>query len=109
MPIVPGITPYRIDIQQGNIVTQEMLDKLELGMSRNQVRFILGTPLIVDPFRANRWDYVYRMSKRGDLVEHRQLKVFFRDDRLERFEGEVVAEAKPVDKPAVKEIGRAHV
>ena len=69
-------------------------------MSRNQVRFILGTPLIVDPFRTDRWDYVYRMNKRGDLVEHRQLKVFFKDDRLERFEGEVVAETKPADKPA---------
>lgn len=100
VPIVPGITPYRIDIQQGNIVTQEMLDKLEPGMSRNQVRFVLGTPLIVDPFRTDRWDYVYRMNKRGDLVEHRQLKVFFKDDRLERFEGEVVAETKLADKPA---------
>jgi outer membrane protein assembly factor BamE len=102
VPMVPGITPYRIDIQQGNIVTQEMLDKLEPGMSRNQVRFILGTPLVMDPFRTDRWDYVYRMNKRGDVVEHRQLKVFFKDDRLERFEGDVVADVKPGDKPAAK-------
>jgi outer membrane protein assembly factor BamE len=53
---VPLLTPYKMDIQQGNVVTQAMVARLERGMSRSQVRFTLGTPLVVDPFRADRWD-----------------------------------------------------
>src|SRR3954471_23306104 len=65
VPILPGLTPYRMDIQQGNYVTQDMVGKLKPGMSRAQVRFALGTPLVVDPFHSDRWDYVYVMEKRG--------------------------------------------
>ncbi len=59
----PGV--YKIDIPQGNIVTQEMVDKLRPGMSESQVRYVMGTPLITDSFNKNRWDYLYRM-KQGD-------------------------------------------
>jgi outer membrane protein assembly factor BamE len=84
---------HKIDIQQGNAVNQEMLKKLKPGMTPSQVRFILGTPLIVDPFRTNRWDYVYRHEKGGKLLESRRITVIFEDERLKALEGDVVAAA----------------
>ena len=88
---VPLLTPYKIDIQQGNLVTQEMVSRLQPGMTRAQVRFTLGTPLVVDPFRDDRWDYVYVYTKHGAVTEQRRIKVFFKDDKLARIEGDVVA------------------
>ena len=80
---------YRVEVQQGNVVTQEMVDQLKIGMSRRQVRFILGTPLIADPFHQDRWDYYYShlSGKRG--TERRILSVFFKDDALAEFRGDV--------------------
>ena len=93
LPGIPGV--YRIDIQQGNIVDQEMLDQLEIGMERSKVRFILGTPLLIDPFNADRWDYVYSL-RRGSRQEVRQrVSVYFVDDRLARIEDELKPEAIP--------------
>lgn len=91
---MPTLQPHKIDIQQGNFVTQDMVAKLKPGMTRSQVRFALGTPLIVDPFRTDRWDYVYLMRKGGDLVEQRNVTVVFKGDLLDRIEGDVVAGAK---------------
>ncbi len=99
VPTLPGLGPHKIDIQQGNVITQEMIDKLQPGMTRNQVRFILGTPLLVDPFRTDRWDYVYSMKKGGEVIEQRQLRVFFIDDKMVRYDGDGVASAKPQEKP----------
>jgi len=103
LPSVPTLTPYKIDIQQGNVVTQEMVEKLKPGMTPSQVRFILGTPLVVDAFHKDRWDYVYRFSKAGTLQESRRIVIVFKDDKLARIEGDVVA-AQPdgvtIDKPA---------
>jgi outer membrane protein assembly factor BamE len=82
--------PYKVDIQQGNVVTQEMLARLQPGMTRSQVRFALGTPLVVDPFRADRWDYVYFYTKQGVVTEQRRIVVVFKDDKLARIEGNVV-------------------
>ncbi len=93
IPILPGLAPHKIDIQQGNYVTQDMLAKLQPGMSRNQVRFALGTALIVDPFRNDRWDYVYLLYKKGELAEQRLVTVIFRGEVLDRIEGDVVAGA----------------
>lgn len=84
------LAPYKMDIQQGNVVTQEMVARLQPGMTRSQVRFALGTPLIVDPFRANRWDYVYQYMKGGVVTEQRRIVVVFKDDKFERIEGDVV-------------------
>ena len=84
VPLLPMLKPYRIDIQQGNYVNQEMVDKLKPGMTRSQVRFALGTPLIVDPFRTDRWDYFYMMYKGGELTEQRVVTAVFRGDVLER-------------------------
>ena len=73
---------YRIDVQQGNVVTDEMLEKLKPGMTKSQVLFVLGSPLIIDAFRDNRWDYVYLFRKKGDLVEQKRLTLFFDNDIL---------------------------
>ena len=89
-PELPTVlSPYKIDIQQGNIITQEMLSKLKAGMTRSQVRFVLGSPLVVDPFRGDRWDYVSLYQKQGKDVERRRVTVIFDDDKLVRIEGDV--------------------
>ena len=90
LPAIPTLTPYRMDVQQGNVVTQEMVEKLKPGMTPSQVRFILGTPLVVDAFHKDRWDYVYRFSKGGRLQESRRIVIVFQDDKLARIEGDVV-------------------
>jgi outer membrane protein assembly factor BamE len=84
------LSPHKIDVQQGNYVDQEMVAKLKPGMTRSQVRFVLGTPLVADPFHANRWDYVYRMKKNGGPAEERKISVVFEDDKLARVDGDVV-------------------
>ncbi len=88
--VTEKLSPYKIDVQQGNVVTQEMVAKLKAGMTKSQVRFILGTPLITDVFHADRWDYVYRYQKAGKLKEERKLALFFEQDVLKRVEGDVV-------------------
>ena len=90
IPRVPGLSPHKIDIQQGNYVTQDMVAKLKPGMTRSQVRFALGTPLVADAFHPDRWDYVYVLQKGGRLVEQRRIVVVFQDEKLLRIEGDVV-------------------
>lgn len=82
----PGV--YRIDIAQGNIVTQEMIDQLKPGMTKRQVRFIMGTPLIIDTFEPERWDYFHSMSKRGKQESQEHVTLFFENDKLVRFGGD---------------------
>ena len=88
---VPNIiTPYRMDIQQGNFVTQDMVDKLQPGQTRDQVRFILGTPLLTDAFHAQRWDYIFRSSKGWNDPEKHHLTVFFgADEKLAKWDADV--------------------
>ena len=83
----PGV--HKVDIQQGNIVDQEMIDKLRTGMTKSQVRFVLGTPLVVDTFNQSRWDYFYgRVTSQGRETQ-KQVTVFFDgDDKLERITGD---------------------
>jgi outer membrane protein assembly factor BamE len=103
MPALPTLTAYKMDIQQGNVVTQEMLARLQPGMTRSQVRFTLGTPLVVDPFRGDRWDYVYLYIKQGVVTEQRRIVVVFKDDKLAHIEGDVVPAGvgrARTDKPA---------
>ena len=88
VPLLPAVTPYKMDIQQGNVVTQDMVQKLEPGMTRTQVRFVLGTPLVVDAFHDDRWDYVYLYKKGGGVAEQRRLTVYFKNDRLSRVDGD---------------------
>lgn len=90
------IGPHRIDVQQGNSLDQESLARLKPGLSRSQVRFLLGTPLIVDPFRNDRWDYVYVFHRAGRLAEQKRVSLFFEGDLLARIEGDLpVAESEP--------------
>lgn len=106
--ILPSLKPYKIDIQQGNYVTQEMVAKLKPGMTRAQVRFALGSPLVVDIFRTDRWDYVYMFQKAGTLTEQRQITVIFEGDKLARIEGDIVAAGTVPVVPA-KEAAQAGV
>lgn len=87
--ITERVNPYRIDIRQGNYVDQAMVAQLKRGMSRDQVRYVLGSPLITDVFRTDRWDYVYRFRPGRGEVQQRVISVFFVDERLDRVEGDV--------------------
>lgn len=91
--ITSRLSPYRIDVRQGNYVTQDMVAKLKPGMSRDQVRFALGTPLVADMFHADRWDYVYRFQPGRGEAQLRRLVVFFEEGKLVRVGGDVVAES----------------
>lgn len=85
------VSEYKIDVQQGNVLSQEMVAQLKPGLSRDQVRYVLGTPLIADVFHRQRWDYVYRYRNgQTEQVETRRLVLFFdADNRLERVAGDV--------------------
>lgn len=102
------LSPYRIDIRQGNYITQEMVARLKPGMSKDQVRFALGTPLVTDVFHADRWDYVYRFQPGRGELQSRRLVVYFEDGRLVRVGGDVVAatqeSASQPDAPASRVI-----
>ena len=91
-PTMPTSLPkvYKIDIQQGNEITSDMLMTLKPGMTKAQVRFILGTPLIQDTFHSERWDYVYRMRVDEILIEQRHVILNFVDEKLKNITGEVV-------------------
>jgi outer membrane protein assembly factor BamE len=94
VPILPGLLPYKMEIQQGNLITQDMVSRLRPGMTMDQVRFILGTPLVADIFHADRWDYVYtRVPAGGGPMEQRRLAVFFNGGKLARLDGDVVPQA----------------
>ncbi|HSV54625.1 MAG TPA: outer membrane protein assembly factor BamE [Burkholderiaceae bacterium] len=86
--VVGLITPYKIDVVQGNFVSKEQVEALKPGMSRGQVREVLGTPLLASVFHANRWDYVFTFKRQGVEPQSRKLALFFKDDALERFEGD---------------------
>lgn len=83
---IPGV--YRATIQQGNVITQEMVDRLKPGMNARQVRFILGEPILGDTFRENRWDYVYTVQAGAQPRRQQRLTLWFDDDKLTRFEGD---------------------
>ncbi len=87
---------HKIDVQQGNVITQEMVAQLRKGMEKKKVQFIMGTPIIVDTFNATRWDYIYTSQHRGGEVERRHVTLVFADDKLARVDGDV--------KPAAGEI-----
>jgi outer membrane protein assembly factor BamE len=92
------VQPYRPDVQQGNVVTKEMVDQLRPAMTRDQVRFLLGTPLLTSVFHLERWDYVYFLKRgKGDERQLRKLTVLFRNDRLEKFETDDMPPEKLAD------------
>ncbi|MDQ3189735.1 MAG: outer membrane protein assembly factor BamE [Pseudomonadota bacterium] len=84
--------PYRPDVHQGNIITKEMVEQLRPGMTREQVRFMLGTPLLVSEFHKDRWDYAYYLNPRKGAVQNRKLTVFFKDNKLDTFNSDTMPE-----------------
>ncbi|MFM1896755.1 MAG: hypothetical protein RLZZ385_1829 [Pseudomonadota bacterium] len=84
----PGV--YKIDIRQGNIITQDMVDQLRPGMTKRQVIFVMGTPLVADPFHQDRWDYVYNYQPGGGERVGERLTVFFENDSLVSITGDFV-------------------
>ncbi|MEI8362440.1 MAG: outer membrane protein assembly factor BamE [Betaproteobacteria bacterium] len=86
---LPTLKPYKLDVQQGNVVTSAMLLQLRPGMTKSQVRFIMGTPLIQDSFHGNRWDYVYQMREKGKITEQRRVILDFENELLKSVRGDV--------------------
>jgi len=82
------ITPYRVDVTQGNFISKEQVDFLQAGMTRAQVKDVLGTPLLTSLFHADRWDYVFTLKRQSVEPQTFKYTVFFKGDRLERFEGD---------------------
>lgn len=80
------ITPYRIDIVQGNVVTKEQAALVKPGMSRNQVRDVLGSPMLTDPFHADRWDYIFTIRRPGTEPQRRSVVVHFQGDAVKAIE-----------------------
>ncbi|MEO8755210.1 MAG: outer membrane protein assembly factor BamE, partial [Casimicrobiaceae bacterium] len=88
LPVITQFGVYKLDINQGNYLSQDMVDKLKTGQTKPQVKAALGTPLITSAFRDTRWDYVYEFTSNGRVREHRQFTVYFKDDVLARWEGD---------------------
>ena len=88
------LTVYRPNIQQGNFVSKEMVSQLKVGMTPEQVRFVLGSPLVTDIFHGERWDYPFRMRKGDGQITSSHVSVFFKEGRVERFDGGDLPEEK---------------
>jgi outer membrane protein assembly factor BamE (lipoprotein component of BamABCDE complex)/ketosteroid isomerase-like protein len=100
---LPSMKPFKMEVQQGNVVTSKMLLQLRPGMTRTQVRYIMGTPLIVDSFRDNRWDYFYELRKQGSVVEKRRVILDFDKDSLVAVRGDVIPSAENPDIKTIAE------
>ncbi len=88
---LPGwMHPYRPDVQQGNIVTKDMVEQLRAGMTRDQVRFLLGTPMLMDVFHQDRWDYPYYLNRRSGETQIRKLSILFADGKLEHYQSDAM-------------------
>jgi outer membrane protein assembly factor BamE len=88
LPTLRSFGVYKLDINQGNYLSQDMVDKLKVGQTKTQVKQVLGTPLLVSPFRESRWDYVYEFTRQGRVIEHRTFTAYFVEDKLARWEGD---------------------
>jgi outer membrane protein assembly factor BamE len=97
LPGLSSFKPYRIDIQQGNFLSPEMVAQLKTGMTREQIRFVLGTPLVTDIFHGDRWDYVFYRELGDGSKERRSLSVFFADNKMTHFTS---ANIPPLGAPA---------
>jgi outer membrane protein assembly factor BamE len=76
------LVPHKLEIRQGNLITPEMLARVKVGMTQQQVKTMLGTPLLSDPLHVNRWDYIYRFSQESKLIEEKRLSLYFENDSL---------------------------
>lgn len=94
----PGV--YRIDIEQGNLVDQDMIERLAPGMSRRQVRFIMGSPLVEDTFNPHRWDYPYVIRNGRNIIREARVSIYFENERLSEIHGDYLP---PWARPAAPE------
>jgi outer membrane protein assembly factor BamE len=94
---VVGCSAYRPDIRQGNVLEPAQINKLQLGMTQKQVIFLLGSPLLQDPFHRNRWDYIYTLQKPDEPMQQQRLTLYFANDALEKIDASQL-EIKPLDK-----------
>jgi outer membrane protein assembly factor BamE len=85
---LPRLGVYKLDVNQGNYVTQDQVDRLKVGMTRAQVRAAMGTPMLTDAFHADRWDYPYEFNRLGRTLERRRFTIYFVDDKVARWEGD---------------------
>ena len=99
LPMILAGCAHKIEIQQGNVVTQSQLEQVRPGLDRRQVRALLGSPLLIDAFHPDRWDYYYSSSKAFKLQERYRLTLYFSGDRLTRFEKEGKFPAEEYQKP----------
>lgn len=83
------LLPHRIDIQQGNIIEQKNVNKLQMGMRKDQVQFVLGTPMLIDMFHLNRWDYIYTIKTGHNDAEKTRITLYFEDDELVNIDGDM--------------------
>jgi outer membrane protein assembly factor BamE len=99
--VVLASCAHKIDIQQGNVVTEEQLAKVKTGMEPQKVRAILGTPLLTDPFHNDRWDYFFSLGKGNTVEERYRVTLFFKNNRLSRIKrvGDVPKTEKPTLEP----------
>lgn len=95
---------YKPEIQQGNVVTQEQVNQLVPGMTKRQVRFLLGTPMLTDVFHANRWDYAYTFGLGSKPTESSRVSVYFEEDRLVRIAGDLRPQPEAEREPPKKEV-----
>ena len=99
---------YVPDIQQGNVIEQEMINRLKPGMSKNQVSYVMGTPMLIDVFHQDRWDFIYSLKKGKGKRTQKRTSLYFEDDRLVRIEGDfrpgVVDEAREAREAAIFEV-----
>ena len=96
---VNWITPYKVDVIQGNFVSKEQVGQLRAGMSRDEVKAVMGTPLMTSLFHVDRWDYVFTMKRQGVEPQSFKYTLFFKNNLLERFEGdEMPSEAEFITK-----------
>jgi outer membrane protein assembly factor BamE len=94
---------YRINVQQGNILDQKKLDQLKIGMTKRQVQFLLGSPLLVDTFNSERWDYLYSVRRGDKVLGEKRFTVFFANDALARYEGDVGPGKTAIEDPKLDE------
>ena len=98
---------YRIDIQQGNVITPEIVNQLRVGMSKRQVQFILGAPMLIDPFHAERWDYVYIYNPGSDGIDpasQQRVTLEFENDRVTQITGTLLPDPQPDTIPSNRQV-----
>lgn len=89
---------YKIDVNQGNVIDQAMIDQLRPNMTKRQVLYIMGSPMLVDFFHQNRWDYVYSIHKSGEDLEQKMVSIFFENEQLKNIQGDLRPSSLPVSK-----------